>query len=513
MKRQRITIIDLAAREPSRELFGQLMNANYASVMPQSVAVWCEEFGHAVNYICYTGTQDIFGSMADDTDILFVGGFTYSAYTAYALSRIYQKAGAVTVLGGPHARCYPDDAAKYFDYVLGFTGREEIAGIITDASPNRPLGRYVSALKQPPALPGVRERWPFIQKALKSAPAIKIVPMIGSMGCPYTCNFCIDATVDYQPLGFDQITEDLKFLRTRMKRPVVGWHDPNFGIRFDDYLNAIEEAVPPGSVNFVAESSLSLLSEKNMKRLARNGFAGLLPGIESWYEYGYKSKSTKVAGEEKVKQVADQINMILSYVPFVQTNFVLGLDCDQGAEPFELTKKFLDLAPGAYPAFSLFTAYGQASPLNLDLQKDGRVLPVPFYLLDSNHAMNIIPKNYDWPEFFRLTADLTRYSLSAPRLVRRFGANSHWAVKIINFMRSITSDRIKYHRKFRHMLETDQDFKGYFDGRNSRLPDFFTRRIKKGLGFMWDTLPEGFLNHDHLAYSRKTSLKAGQAAE
>ena len=31
------------------------------------------------------------------------------------------RRGAVTVLGGPHARCYPEDAQKYYDYVLGFT--------------------------------------------------------------------------------------------------------------------------------------------------------------------------------------------------------------------------------------------------------------------------------------------------------------------------------------------------------------------------------------------------------
>jgi hypothetical protein len=168
--------------------------------------------------------------------------------------------------------------------------------------------------------------------------------------------------VPYQPLSFDQIRDDLCFLLGKVRRPRVGWHDPNFGVRFNDYMNVIEEAVPPRRIRFVAESSLSLLSEAHVKRLERNGFDALLPGIESWYELGNKSKTGAATGRAKVRQVAEHVNMILRHVPYVQTNFVLGLDSDRGPEPFELTKRFLDLAPGAYPAFSLLTSYGQAAP-------------------------------------------------------------------------------------------------------------------------------------------------------
>jgi hypothetical protein len=59
-----------------------------------------------------------------------------------------------------------------------------------------------------------------------------------------------------------------------MKRPVVGWHDPNFGVRFDDYMGAIEDAVPPGSIDFLAESSLSLLNEAHLKRTAEERLQG-----------------------------------------------------------------------------------------------------------------------------------------------------------------------------------------------------------------------------------------------
>ena len=157
----------------------------------------------------------------------------------------------------------------------------------------------------------------------------------------------------------------------------------------------------------IAESSLSLLAEPHLKRLQKNGFQAILPGIESWYDLGNKSK-TRRTGMDKVTQVAEHVNMILRYIPYIQTNFVLGLDGDEGPEPFELTKKFLDLAPGAFPAFSLLSAFGRAAPLNLDYQRAGRVLPFPFTFLNNNQAMNVKPKNYAWPEFYDRFVDLTR---------------------------------------------------------------------------------------------------------
>src|SRR6185295_9747362 len=157
----------------------------------------------------------------------------------------------------------------------------------------------------------------------------------------------IDAAVDYQPLDRHQIRDDLRFLLGKIKRPMVGWHDPNFGVRFDEIMTTIEEAIPPDSIDFLAESSLSLLSEPHLQRLRKNGFKAILPGIESWYSLGGKSKTGACTGIEKVRQVSDHVNTILRYIPYVQANFVLGLDCDEGEEPFELTKRFVDMTPGA----------------------------------------------------------------------------------------------------------------------------------------------------------------------
>jgi hypothetical protein len=349
----------------------------------------------------------------------------------------------------------------------------------------------------------VRERWRFIEPTRAKASAIKLIPMLGSLGCPYTCSFCIDAEVDYQPLDSDQIRDDLRFLVAKVERPMVGWHDPNFGVRFDSIMDTIEEAVPPGRIQFVAESSLSLLAEPHLKRLQRNGFVGLLPGIESWYGMAGKSKTGGRTGLDKVKQVADHANMILRYVPYLQTNFVLGLDEEMGAEPFELTKRFVDLAPGAFPGYSLLSAFGQAAPLNLELQREGRVLPTPFHFLDNNRATNVRPRHYTWPELYDNIIGLRRHTFSWRAIARRAAANRHPTARWMNVIRAVSSEgwgRLRYDTDVRRRLDRDVPLRRYFEGESHELPAFYTDQVKKDMGPFFDALPEGGLHHDPKAY-------------
>jgi hypothetical protein len=498
-----VGIIDLVSKKPTKKIFSRIMNANFASIMPQVIGVWCEEEGHKVTYICYTGRENLMQELPQNADIVFIGAFTETAQTAYALSSLLRSQGSVTVLGGPHARCYPEDAIKYFDYVTGFTDKNIINEILYDCSPHRPVGITLTAQKQPLSLPGVKERWKFIELTLQKAPLIKLVPMLGSLGCPYTCSFCIDSTVAYQPLDFEIMKEDLAFLLSKFKRPLVGWHDPNFGIRFDEYMDAIEEAVPSNRIDFIAESSLSLLSEPNVKRLKRNGFGAMLPGIESWFDLGNKSRTGSMTGIDKVKHIAEHVNMILRYIPYVQTNFVLGLDSDIGEEPFELTKKFIDMTPGAFPGYSLLTAFGRAAPLNLEYQERDRVIPFPFHFLDNNHAMNIKPKNYSWPEFYSRIINLGEYTFSWKAIVKRLIATKAFIPRWMNVIRAISGEgfgRIAYNKTILMHLNSGTKFRDYFEQETTELPQFYKDVIKNDLGPLERWLPEEAIFHDHKAY-------------
>jgi hypothetical protein len=510
MKKLKIGVIDLVSKGPTNTLWAKIMHANLASIMPQVIATWCEEQGHEATMICYTGREDLSKELPKEVDVVFISSFTQAALLSYALSNYFRSKGVVTILGGPHARCYPDDAVHYFDYVVGFTDKSIISEILNDCSPQRPRGKHLTAKKQPAQLPGIRERWKFIEPTLKKAPFLKMVPMIGSMGCPYTCPFCIDSTVSYQTLDFDTIKLDLRFLLTKFKKPVVAWHDPNFGVRFEENMESIASAAPPKSFQFFAESSLSILTEKHLKILQDNGFTALLPGIESWYDLGNKSRSARTAGLEKVNQISEHVNMMFQYVSYVQTNFVLGLDSDSGEEPFELSKLFVDKSPAAFPGYSLLTAFGEAAPLNLEYQRQGRVLPFPFHFLNNHLAMNLKPKNYEWVDFYDKVIDLTEYTFSKRAIYRRWKATPNSSAKWMNFMRAISSEgygRINFFKKVRKNLVEDSSFRDYFEGESNQLPEFYVNIIKKDLGVWWEWLPKTALEHNAYAYLDKNQPK------
>ena len=69
-----------------------------------------------------------------------------------------------------------------------------------------------------------------------------------------------------------------------------------------------------------------------------------------------------------------------------------------------------------FPALSLLSAFGQTVPLNLEFQRRRRIIPCPFHLLDNNKAMNVLPKNYSWPEFYQHVVALSLRILLAANL-------------------------------------------------------------------------------------------------
>src|SRR5579862_8986136 len=117
----RIGVLALVTSGPAHGLYSKLMNANLASIMPQVIGAWCEEAGHEVRFVCYTGYEDLSQELPADTDLLFISSFTEAAQLSYAISSMSRQRGTTTAIAAHHARSYPKDSARYFDYVFAST--------------------------------------------------------------------------------------------------------------------------------------------------------------------------------------------------------------------------------------------------------------------------------------------------------------------------------------------------------------------------------------------------------
>jgi len=288
----RIGILELLTGEARRswtdKAYALLLTSQYASVMPQAISVWCRKLGYEVFYATYWGQRPPEQLLPDDLDVVFISTYTLSSGLAYALAKLYRHRRTLTVIGGPHAKAFPDDCLRFFDLVVLECDETLLTEILADL----PRGDIVSSGRTLSAVPSVVERMPEIEKSIfwRGKPYLSTtIPMLASVGCPYTCNFCIDWNNPYVLLPLDQLEEDLKFISATMPGVMLGFADPNFAVRFDQVLSVLE-TVPPGSRNrYIMESSLTNLRGPRLQRLRDTNCFYVAPGVESWTAYSNKS--------------------------------------------------------------------------------------------------------------------------------------------------------------------------------------------------------------------------------
>ncbi len=490
---KKIGILDLSAGK-GPNLFGHIVGLpekkQYVSVTPQAISVWCRQMGHHVRYATYYGIGDPKEKLPKDLDIVFISTHSNLAPLAYALSKAYRMEGTRTVIGGPHAKSFPRDALRYFDLVVLECDKELIADILGDQFEPHTI---ISSLKPYDDTPTIEERLPEIKASvfLKGRPfAYSLVPMLASVGCPYTCNFCTDWNTRYRALSTERLTEDLRYASEHLPGVKLVFYDPNFGIRFDETLN-IFETIPAGQRSpYSIESSLSnVRAADRLKRLRDTNCLAVAPGIESWTQYSNKAGVGKAANREKLDRVVEHLHTINEYVPYIQANFIFGLDTDAGDEPFELTKEFLLRAPFVFPTLNIPMAFG-GTPLYDTLFKEGRILktmPFTFYVVP---YLTLILKNYDPISYFRKMIDLYSVLFSDTLLRRRLTANTPWSIKAVNYYRTLVYRcMFQLLRETLRALQTDRQYLAFHNGETDVLPAVYITAYKRQLGKYAELMP------------------------
>jgi len=486
VRKKRVGVIELLSdsieQDWGRRFYARRFRRHYASIMPQAVSAWCRQLGHDVTYATYYGQRDPRSLLPDDLDAVFVSTYTHASAAAYALARLFRRQGTLTVLGGPHARSYPTDALRFFDLVVHQCDRETIADILTGS---HDPGTVVSAARALVDIPSVEERLPEILHASLTEgrpPMGANVPLLSSVGCPYTCNFCLDWNNPYASVSPERLAEDLRFVSERFPGVFVSFHDPNFGVSFDQTLAAME-TVPEGRRNpYFMESSLSILKPDRLERLKATNCHYVAPGVESWADYSNKAGVGRQTGWRKLEGVVAQFLELGEWVPNLQANFIFGSDLDAGDEPVELTEEFVRRVPGAWPVVNIPTPFG-GTPLYDRQLAEGRILTtLPFSFYYMPHLVMTL-RNYSPLEYYdriiRIQSTIAAWSSLPARLV----SAPTTKMRAIHVLRTLAAHGVLSRLKaMRALLASDPSMLAFHEGRSTAVPAWYRREHARRLG-------------------------------
>jgi hypothetical protein len=462
----------------------------YASITPQAVAVWCRQLGHEVHYATYYGQSAPDSLLPEELDAVFLATYTQASALAYALARLYRRRGALTVLGGPHATSFPTDSLRFFDLVVHDCDKALVESILRgDFEP----GSVVSSGRLLDEVPGVEERMSAIRKACfpNGRPTrLSNVSLLTSLGCPYRCDFCVDWKNDYVVMPQDRLLADLRYVSEHLPGVLVSFHDPNFGVKFDEVLDLMEE-IPAGRRNpYVMESSLSNLRGARLQRLRETNCIYVAPGVESWDGYSNKAGVGRSVGGSKHADVIAHFEEMHRYVPGLQANFIFGTDGDQGEEPVEMTREFIHRLPFVWPTLNIPVPFG-GTPLYDRLLAEGRILeetPFAFYYMP--HIV-IRPRHYDPLTYYDLLIRLYRTVASSRLLLRRIARARTPGLRALHTLRTLGARAdLGRLQGIRARILRDPELRAYLEGGSRRLPTFYRERLRARLGPYGELLSE-----------------------
>src|ERR1044072_9452451 len=482
----RVAIHDIlgpVARRPADIGYQLLITKQYASITPQAISVWCRRQGHETFYATYYGLGQPHRLLPADLDVVFISCYTQVSHLAYALAKLCRRAGVRTVIGGPHAKAFPVDCLRFFDLVVRECDPELVEDIL---SGQFDPGTIISAARPFNDLPTVEERMPEIRKSAffwgRKPLLLSAVPMIASMGCPYRCDFCIDWNSTYRPLPTERLATDLRYLSRHLPGRLIVFHDPNFAVKFDQVFETLEAQPPDSRPPYIIESSLTVLRGVRPRRLKDTNCAMVAPGVESWTDYSNKAGVGRQRGEAKVDRVAAHFAQLAENGPYRQANFIVALDTDQGDEPVELTKRFMDRAPFAFPTLNIPVPFG-GTPLHDQLTAAGRILTaMPFSFYYAPYLVTTI-KHYDPVTYYEKLTELYAHAASPDMLHRRLRTTSHRAIRYVHRARtaSFHADIARF-RQLLGMLRSDREFRTFHEGQSTNLPEFYRHTSERMLG-------------------------------
>lgn len=265
-----------------------------------------------------------------DSDIIFIGFFTYAAIRGYELADYFRKnSNAKIVIGGLHASLNYAEAVQHCDFVMLGEGDETIIPLIKAIEENRnPDGKGFAwteddnlvntGMPEPPTLLDLIPNRNLVHNYKKMSGHLTVFPQVhASRGCPHNCDYC--ALVRHfghcdRKRTPENIVEDIKysidfFHKGHFRFIKDLWiTDDNFFADREWAISVLKAIIDSGvkyRFNIQARYEVGF-DDEMLELLKKAGFFELDMGIEFIDDESFKTyhkKSTKSEIEASIKNI------------------------------------------------------------------------------------------------------------------------------------------------------------------------------------------------------------------
>lgn len=467
-----LDILSLPARHVFDGLYHRLIARQFASITPQAISVWCRRRGHRTFYATYYGVGDAQRLLPSDLDVVFIASYTQASPLAYALARLFRRAGALTVIGGPHAKAFPTDCLRFFDLVV----KECDQCLIDDILAGRfDPGSVVTSARPFEDVPTVEERMPEIRASTffpRGPRALSTVPMLASTGCPYACDFCVDWRNAYRALPLERLAADLRYLSRSLSETICMFHDPNFAVNFEQVFATLESLPPHERPPYMMESSLSVLRPDRIARLKETNCVLVAPGVESWTDYSNKAGVGRQGGIAKVERVVEHFRRLADHVPYVQGN-LCSVWTPTAQMPPSSSRSSSWTARRSCGRHSTSPCPSAARRCTATSSAMAILEAMPFGFYYAPYLVTTL-KNYDPVSYYEKLVELFAHVASPSLLVRRLRSTRHRLIKVVHLSRTAGGRTLVNRcREILRLLQSDPQFRAFHEGRSAALPEVY----------------------------------------
>lgn len=362
-----------------------------------------------------------------DEDVDFVGitATTNNVKRGYEIAHEFRRRGKKVIMGGIHPTVMPGEALLHCDSVC--IGEAE------------PLWKEILKEFKQGKLKKIYRQKEFFDLDLYTSPKRELMPHrrsfffdVGtvetSRGCPYNCDFCSVSTIHGGRIRYRPLKSVIREIES-IENKNLFFVDNNIVPHVRNAKKLFREMIPLRK-RWTAQATISMVKDHELVKLAAaSGCFGLLIGIESVVQDGFKKYSKSLKGLDELKVA---LKLLKDNGIGILATMVFGNDFDTRDTMRESLHNLLELDL-ASASLGILIPY-PGTKLAEDLERQNRILSRDWNYYDINNLV-FKPKNFSCEEFMEEMHILRKKYFSLSSILSRalsHSGNSFWIALGVN---------------------------------------------------------------------------------